>query len=50
MSVEPLIFRVRANKRMFQRRISKDDVRQVSPSCRGGRECGVRGNYCDYRL
>lgn len=29
MSVGPLIFRVHAIKRMFQRRVSKDDVRQV---------------------
>lgn len=29
MSVGPLIFRVHAIKRMFQRRISKDDVRLV---------------------
>jgi hypothetical protein len=29
MSLGPLIFRVHAIKRMFQRRISKDDVRHV---------------------
>lgn len=29
MSVGPLIFRVHAIRRMFQRRISKDDVRQI---------------------
>lgn len=29
MSHGPLVFRVHAIKRMFQRRISKDDVRQV---------------------
>ena len=29
MSVGPLIFRVHAIERMFQRRISKDDVRHV---------------------
>ena len=29
MSVGPLIFRVHAIRRIFQRRISKDDVRQI---------------------
>ena len=29
MSVGPLVFRIQAITRMFQRRISKDDVRQV---------------------
>ena len=29
MSIGPLVFRVHAIKRMFQRRISKDDVRYV---------------------
>ena len=29
MSIGPLVFRVHAIKRMFQRRISKDDVRHV---------------------
>lgn len=29
MSIGPLVFRVHAIKRMFQRRISKDDVRLV---------------------
>lgn len=32
MSTGPLVFRVHAIKRMFQRRISKDDVRHVLES------------------